>query len=154
MGLIARAAFIASLGLVLAAQACLAQTPAQTASRWSLLGGWRTDCRAPLSKTVSELAYVVKGGQLFLDRDWGEGTDSSAVRSARVQPDGSIDVEIVFASLSQTRLNAFIKGTDGRIRTTISKNVDTNDYSIRDGKFVDSGSPTSWLTRCRSLVGS
>jgi hypothetical protein len=146
---IVRIALLACLGLFCAAQASVAQTAAEAASRWGLLGGWRTDCSAPISKAASELTYVVRGGQLFLDRNWGEGHDSSAVRSARVQPDGSIDVVIVFTSLSQTRLNAFVKGGDGRIRTTISKNVDTDEHSIRDGKFVDSGTPTKWLTRCR-----
>jgi len=96
---------------------------------------------------------VVRRGQLFLERNWGDGGDSSAVRSANVQADGSIEVVIVFTSLSQTRLNAFIKSDDGGlIRTITSKNVDNDQYSVREGLFVDSGAATSWLKRCRSLV--
>jgi hypothetical protein len=30
-----------------------------------------------------------------------------------------------------------------------NRNVDTNEYSVRDGKFTANGNATPWQTRCR-----
>ncbi len=149
MGLIARVAVLAVLGLGCAAGPCLAETPAEAASRWGLLGAWRTDCRAPVTQDGSELTYAVRNGRLFLDRDWGDGEDSNEVASATIDADGSIAVVIVFPSISQTRLNAFIKDDSKRIRSMVSKDVNSGEYSIKDGKFTSSDGASSWLMRCR-----
>jgi len=148
MGLIARVAVLAVLGLGCAAEPCLADTPVQAASRWGLLGSWRSACGAPLTEET-ELTYAVRNGRLFLDRNYGDRSDSSEVASATTGANGSIDVVIVFSSISQTRLNSFIKDGNRRIRAMFSKDVNNGEYSIKDGVFTSDGRASSWLDRCR-----
>lgn len=126
-----------------------AQTVAGTATKWGLVGVWQLDCKAPVSESNGALKYAVRGGKLFHDRDFGGGrTDSSAVTAVTIKSDETLEVTIPFASISQTRQFAFFKAADGRIRALYSKNVDTDEYSIRDGKFVANGNATPWQSRC------
>jgi len=126
----------------------LAQTNAETASRWGLLGTWRLDCNTPASRSDGALQYVVREGKLFHDRNFGTARDSNQVTSATRKADGSLDLVVKFDSLSQTRQFSFIKGSDGRIRATSNRNVDTNEYTIKDGKFTANGNAPPWQTRC------
>ena len=88
-------------------------------------------------------------GKLFVDRAFGDGTDSSAITAAVVKADGALDIVIIFTSISQARQLAQIKGSDGRMRAITNRNVNTNDYSVRDGKFTANGNATPWQIRCR-----
>ena len=130
-------------------EASLAQTAAETASRWGLLGTWRLDCSQPPSRSDGNLQYVVRGGRLFHDREFGDARDSSTVLSAITKADGSIELVVNFVSISQTREFSLIKGRDGRIHATSNRNIDTNEYSIRGGTFTANGNTTPWQTRCR-----
>ncbi|MDP1837558.1 MAG: hypothetical protein Q8N31_14290 [Reyranella sp.] len=126
-----------------------AQTVAGTATQWGLIGVWQLDCKAPISQSNGALKYAVRGGKLFHDRDFGGGkTDSNVVISARANSDETLEVTISFASFSQTRQFAFVKAADGRIRALNNRNVDTDEYSIRDGKFLANGNVTPWQSRC------
>jgi hypothetical protein len=140
--------FLAAVVLFLSAQAALAETPAEAAIRWGLLGSWRTDCSVPASRDDVVNIYVVRGGRLFHDRSWGDGTDSSVVSSAVIRPDGTLDVLIIFTSLSQTRENLYKKAPDGRLIPLMSKNVDKDEYTIKDGKAVSTGKPLAPLRHC------
>ncbi len=137
------------LAVLATTEASLAQTVAQTASRWGLLGSWKLDCSKPASRSNGDLQYVVRGGKLFHDREFGDARDSSSVMSATTKADGSITLVVSFVSFSQTRQFSFIKGSDGRIRAISNRNVDTNEYSIKDGKFTANGNDTPWQARCR-----
>jgi hypothetical protein len=137
------------LAALATSEASLAQTAAETASRWGLLGTWRLDCSQPPSRSDGNLQYVVRGGRLFHDREFGDARDSSTVLSARTKADGSIELVVNFVSISQTREFSLIKGRDGRIRATSNRNIDTNEYSIRGGTFAANGNTTPWQTRCR-----
>ena len=97
------------------------------------------------------MKYVVRGGKLFHDRDFGgeSKSDSSPVTAARLTPDGVLELTIPFASLSQTRQFAFVRAPDGRIRAVYNRNVDTDEYSIKDGKFTANGNAPPWQTLCR-----
>lgn len=125
-----------------------ALTVPEAASRWGLLGTWRLDCSQPKSRANPDLSYVVRGGKLFHDRDFTTNADSSAVMSATVKDDGSMEIVVNFTSLSQTRQFSFVKGGDGRIRAVSNRNVGTNEYTIVDGKFTSNGNITPWQTRC------
>ena len=103
----------------------------------------------PRSQSNPDLNYVVRGGKLFHDRNFGNNQDSSAVMTAVVKADKSIEIVVKFDSLKQTRQFALMKGPDGRIRAVSNRNVDTNEYSIRDGKFTANGGTPPWQTRCR-----
>ena len=138
------------LSVVLAtAEASWAQTVAEIASRWGLLGTWRLDCSEPSSRSDGALRYVVGDGKLFHDRESGDVRDSSPVMSATAKADGSIEIVVNLVSFSQTRQSSVVKGSEGRIRAVSNRNVDTNGYSIRDGKFTANGNDTPWQTRCR-----
>jgi hypothetical protein len=140
----------ALLALVILApvDASSAATVADTAAKWGLLGSWKLDCGAPASTGDVRDTYVVRGGMVFLDRDWGKGTDSSSVLSAAIAADNSIAIVIKFESLLQTRENVFVKSGD-RKRALNNRLADSNDYSVRNGVFVGNGAPTPWMTHCR-----
>jgi len=73
------------------------------------------------------------------------------VRSPRAtrKADGSLELTVKFDSLSPNRQFSFVKGGDGRIRAISNRNVDTNEYTIKDGKFTANGNTPPWQTRCR-----
>jgi hypothetical protein len=137
------------LAVLATPEASLAQTVADTASKWGLLGTWRLDCSTSPSRSDGALQYVVRGGKLYHDREFGDARDSSQVMSATRKADGSLELVVKFDSLSQTRQFSFIKGSDGRIRAISNRNVDTNEYTIKDGKFTANGNTPPWQTRCR-----
>jgi hypothetical protein len=148
MAALARSVAFALLLVVVAGQAAQAQTTAEVARKWGLVGTWRLDCVQPRSQSNPDLNYVVRGGKLFHDRDFGNNQDSSAVMTAVVKADKSLEIVVKFDSLKQTRQFALMKGPDGRIRAVSNRNVDTNEYSIRDGKFTANGGTPPWQTRC------
>ena len=92
---------------------------------------------------------MVKGGKLFHDREFGDRRDSNPVTSATIRPDGVLDIVIKYDSLSQTREMLFLKASDGRVRSISNKNLDTGEYTIKDGKFTANGNASPWQTRCR-----
>ena len=139
---------LAVLALLLPVQAALAETPAEAARRWGLLGTWRYNCNAPPDKNDSVLAYIVRNNRLYHDRNWGDGTDSSLISNATIRPDGTLDLLITFTSLSQTRQNIIRKMPDGGVLTLVSRNVDNDEYTIRDGKAVGATKLLPLLTRC------
>jgi hypothetical protein len=143
-----RSAFLLLLAALAVSRPAFAQSPAAVASGWGLLGTWRYDCNAAPDRNDVTLVFAVRGGRLFHDRNWGDGHDSSVVSAAAVRPDGTLDLTIIFTSTSQTRQNVYGKLPDGRWRTLVSRNIDTNDYLIRDGKLVSSGRLIAAYTRC------
>src|SRR5438093_7235293 len=90
----ARSVGLALVALIATCEASLSQTIAETATKWGLLGAWRTDCNTPVSLSNGELRYVVKGGKLLHDREFGDRRDSSPVTSATLRSDGSLDIVI------------------------------------------------------------
>jgi hypothetical protein len=139
---------VALAALFVACGVSSADSAVDTATSWGLLGTWRLDCKAQASRADPDLIFVVRSGQLFHDRNWGDGSDSSAVLSATATAGGGLMVTVKFASLSQTRQWAYVKQDDNHIRAMSNRNVDTDDYSVRDGKFTANGNSTSWQTRC------
>jgi hypothetical protein len=137
------------LAVLITPEVALAETNVEAASKWGLLGTWKINCSQPTSRSNGDLGYVVRGGKLYHDRDFGDAKDSSAVMSATRKDDGSIEIVVNFVSLSQTREFSFRKGSDGRIRAISNRNVDTNEYSIKDGKFTANGNDPPWQSRCR-----
>src|SRR5262245_1449540 len=71
-----------------------AQTSADAAERWGLLGTWMADCRRSPTLDNTRDTYVVRAGQLFLDRDLGPGyeRDSTAIRLVTLRPEGTIEL--------------------------------------------------------------
>jgi hypothetical protein len=148
MPAIARLAVLSLLGVLATTGLAYAQTTAETARGWGLLGTWRLDCSRPMDRSNPDLKYVVRDGRLYHDREFGDANDSSAVVTAVVKADKSLEIVVKFDSLKQTRQFSFMKGPDGRIRAVANRNVDTNEYSVRDGNFTSNNNPTPWQTRC------
>jgi hypothetical protein len=143
-----RMTLLALAGLLATVGPSFAQAPADIARDWGMLGVWRLDCNASPSQSDPDLKYVVRNGTLYHERDWGNGGDVNEVVSARVSPEGGIDLTVKFNSLGQTREYVDVKQPDGRIRAIMSRNVDTDEYSIRDGQFADGRTPPA-QTHCR-----
>jgi hypothetical protein len=145
----ARLFVLALLGLVAASHSASADPSTDAAAKWKLLGSWRVDCSHPPSRNNGTYIYVVKGGKLLLERDTGGDEESNPVVSATINADNSITLIIKFISFSQTRENTEVKKDDDHERTFINRNIDTGDYSVRDGILISTGNPTKWYTRCR-----
>jgi len=126
-----------------------AETIAGTATQWGLLGTWRLDCGTPAGSNDPGQTYVVRDGKLFHERAWGDRHDFSPVLSASVTNNGGLELLVKFESFKQTRQWTMIKGDDGRVRIVSNRNVDTDEYAVRDGKFTVNGSTTPWQTHCQ-----
>jgi len=148
MAVPARLFFLVLAG-VLAAAGASADTIPDTASKWGLLGTWRVDCSKQASWSDPDLRYVVRGDKLFHDREFGDRRDSNAVLSATITPDNAIELVIRFDMLSQTRQWTYVKQSDGRIQAVSNRNVDNNEYTVRDGKYLANGNATPLQSRCR-----
>jgi len=142
------AAFIALIAL---AQPASGQTIAETMHRWGLTGTWAIDCSQPPSRQNGYLSYVPKtGGGVSHRRDFGGGqADAFDIEWATIGADGMIELIVHFHSFSQTRKWSMMKASDGRTKTMVNSRTDSTDYSIRNGRFVQSGDDVPWQTRCR-----
>jgi hypothetical protein len=140
---------LAMIGGGAAAPVAYAQSNVEAAESWGLLGTWRTDCKAPASRGNPDLIYVVRDGKLFHDRDFADGTtDSHQVIAATPRPDDLLELIVNFDEFHETRQYGFVHGGPDRLRAIYNRNVNTGDYSIRDGKVTGSGNPSGWQYRC------
>ncbi len=138
----------ALIGLVVAPSGAVAQSNADIAQGWGLLGTWRLDCGRPRSRENPDLKYVVRGGKLFHDRDFGDATDSQPVIAATPRPDNALELVVRFNGFSQTRQFIFVHGDSGTLRTVYNRDVDSGSQSITDGKFTANGEPAPWQYHC------
>jgi hypothetical protein len=120
-----------------------AETVAQTARRWGLIGSWSLDCSLPADRNKGTvLAYVIaSGGRVLHRRNFGDSTDESQVVTAEVSGNGMLNLRVFFPSLRQTREYGLVMQPDGTIRAMYNRNQ-KGEYTIRDGKFTANGSPT------------
>ncbi|HTR83788.1 MAG TPA: hypothetical protein VMI56_04885 [Reyranella sp.] len=127
------------------------QSPAEIATRFGLAGTWSDDCNRPPAQDHIYLVFTVRNGKLFIDRDYGNHKDiaNNQVVAAKAGPNGTLEVTTYYGSLNppQTRRNV-LEFANGRQRPLVSQNVDTGEYSIKDGK-LSNGAPAPWITRCR-----
>ena len=120
-----------------------AETAAQTARKWGLIGAWSLDCSLPPDRNKGTvLAYVVASdGRILHRRNFGDSTDESEVIAAEVSRGGMLNLRVLFPSLKQTREYGFLMQPDGTIRAMYNRSQ-KGEYSIRDGKFTANGNPT------------
>jgi hypothetical protein len=126
-----------------------AETVAQTARRWGLIGPWSLDCSIPPDRNKGTvLAYVIaSGGRVLHRRNFGDRTDESEVIAAEVSSDGMLNLRVFFPSLKQTREYGLVMQPDGTIRAMYNRNQ-KGEYTIRDGKFTANGTPTPPQHKC------
>jgi hypothetical protein len=143
-----------SLALLLAGAIALpavahAETMAETAADWGLVGVWAWDCGLPPSDFNTYQTYIVApGGALVHERDFGFRRDTGEVVRAALAV-GGIDLTVYFPVSGRTRQITLARSPDGRLRTLSDSFISTNEYAIRDGKFAASGVDTPWQMRCR-----
>jgi hypothetical protein len=135
------------LGLATAASA---ETVAQTARNWGLIGSWSRDCSVkPGRNEAAALAYQIVGdGRVVHRRNFGDTTDENEVVTADVSGDGTLNLRVFFPGFKQTRQYGLIKQPDGSIRTMYNHDQ-KDEHSIRDGKFTANGNSTPPLHRCK-----
>ncbi len=126
-----------------------AETVAQTARKWGLIGPWSLDCSLkPDRNKGTMLAYeVVADDRVVYRRDFGDATDESEVVTAEVSGDGMLNLRVFFPSLKQTREYGLAMQPNGTMRAMYNRNQ-KNEYTIKDGKFTASGNPTPPQHRC------
>jgi len=144
----ARTALLAAVAWLACGPSALAQSPVDVATRWGLLGGWMLDCGKPVGPSNALLSFVVRDGKVNHDRNFGDSRDSNPVVAAKLARNGMIDVSIYFSGLSQTRQIEWIKDPAGRLRAISNRNVDTNEFTVKDGILTANGQETRWQTRC------
>ena len=130
-----------------------AETVAQTARRWGLIGPWSLDCSLPPDRNKGTvLAYVTaSGGRVLHRRNFGDSTDESEVIAAEVSSNGMLNLRVFFPSLKQTREYGLVMQPDGTIRAMYNRNQ-KGEYTIRDGKFTANGSPSPAQHKCSADV--
>ncbi len=140
-------AMLFSLTLTLEAPA---ETMAETARKWGLIGSWSLDCSlAPDRNKGTVLAYeIASGDRIVHRRNFGDTTDESEVVTAEVSGDGMLNLRVFFPALKQTREYGFIMQPDGTLRAMYNRNR-KNEYTIKDGKFIANGNPTPSQHKCR-----
>jgi hypothetical protein len=140
-------AVLFSLTLTLEAPA---ETVAETARKWGLIGPWSLDCSlAPDRNRGTVLAYeIASGDRVVHRRNFGDTTDESEVVTAEVSGDGTLNLRVFFPALKQTREYGFIMQPDGTMRAMYNRNQ-KNEYTIKDGKFTANGNPTPSQHKCR-----
>jgi hypothetical protein len=126
-----------------------AETVAETARKWGLIGPWAQDCSVPADRDKGTvLAYEVEpGGRVVHRRDFGDVKDENEVLSAEVSSNGILRLRVSFSKLKETREFGMIKLPDGTIRAMYNRNS-KGEYTIRDGKFTANGNPTPPQHRC------
>jgi hypothetical protein len=143
-----RLSIVAAAALAAAPAAASAQTIADVMEQWGLLGTWAVNCGQPPGQASgAHITYVRRGGNVDVVRDFGNPArnDTSAVIDARPVSGGGLELTV---DPKQVFTYVLVKGADGRIRS-VSGRLASGEYTVRDGKFVSTGGPTPWQTRCR-----
>lgn len=125
-----------------------AETVAQTARQWGLIGLWSRDCSlAPDRDRGTVLSYeVAPDGRLLHRRNFGNGSDESEIVAAGVSRDGMLNLRVLFPKLKQTREYGLMKQPDGTMRAIFNRDH-RHRYTIQDGKYGD-GRPTPSQHKC------
>jgi len=135
----------------MAAGTASAESAAETASRWGLIGRWSLDCSLPPDHDRGAvLAYeIADDGRLVYLRDFGDSSDSADVIAAQVSPDNLLNLRVFFPRLKQTRDYGLKMEPDGSIRAFYNRDQNGR-YSIRNGLFSANGRPTPPSHKCGS----
>jgi hypothetical protein len=126
-----------------------AETVAQTARNWGLIGPWSVDCSLKLDRNRGTLlAYeIAPGDRVVHRRNFSDTRDESEVVTAEVSADGLLNLRVFFPSLKQTREFGLMMQRDGTIRAIYNRNH-KGEYTIRNGKFTANGNPTPPQHKC------
>ena len=130
------------------AERASAETAAEVAARWRLLGQWKPDCSSPTSRANTVFNFVARDGKLYQDRDMGDWQDSSLVMEATVQPDGSIELTTVLGGAAGTRTTVLRMQDEAHFLVWSNRAAGTQPYTIKDGRFANGSNVRPLLMRC------
>lgn len=134
---------------ILLPAAARAESAAQAAAAWGLVGTWAFDCRLPPSEGNGYLTYqVTPAGGLAHERDFGRRRDANEVLRA-AEAVGGLELTVYFPASAQTRQMVLAKTADGRVRLVSETFASTGEAAVRDGKVAATGADTPWQMRCR-----
>jgi hypothetical protein len=143
----------------LAANSASAQTPADIAESWGLLGRWAAQCDKPPSRANTFYGYRREATSLRYIIESGSGDPLSpyaqtAIDSAKLLPEGLIETRMRFGKSAEVFTTQIAKSADGRIRVMMHRGS-LRGFSIQDGKILDPafGPPkgsSPMLARCGS----
>jgi hypothetical protein len=137
--------------VMLAAAPARADTAAQAAQTWGLIGIWQPDCAIAPSSDYPRNVFAVRNGALFLERYSGAGgSDSAPISGATIRQDGALVLTINFVSAGGLREWVVVKGDANRFRTLSNRSLVNGVVSVRDGRLVANGEATPWNHRCQS----
>ena len=127
-----------------------AETVAQTARKWGLIGPWALDCSIPPDRGKGAvLAYeAAAGGRVMHRRNFGDVKDENEVLSVVVSDNGILHLRVAFPGLKETREYGMMKQPDGTIRAMYNRNA-KDEYTIKDGKFTANGNPSPAQHKCK-----
>jgi hypothetical protein len=126
-----------------------AETVAETARAWGLIGAWSLNCSTtPDRGEGAVLAYeIAPGDRVVHRRNFGATTDESEVITAEVSGDGMLNLRVFFPKLKQIREYGFAMQPDGTMRAMYNRNQ-KGEYTIRNGNFTANGNPTPSQHKC------
>ena len=126
-----------------------AETVAETARAWGLIGAWSLNCSTtPDRGEGAVLAYeIAPGDRVVHRRNFGATTDESEVITAEVSGDGMLNLRVFFPKLKQTREYGFAMQPDGTMRAMYNRNQ-KGEHTIRNGNFTANGNPTPSQHKC------
>ena len=135
------------LALLWAAPA-LADSAADTATRWGLIGTWSLDCTQAAARTNNYLSFVVNGANVVHSRNFGDAQDTNNVVSLKVTGD-LLEMEIFYPGLNppQSRFIGVVKNGPNKMISQYNHDQSGN-FSVKDFKIVSSGQPSPYLTKC------
>lgn len=152
LGLVVRSvtAYAAAiLAMVTLSAPALAETAAEAAVTWGLIGKWQPDCKAPTTAENAAFTYVVRDGKLYQDRMVRDSPESNLIVAATIKVDGSLETTIAFPNQSASRTSVLKKQGEDCLSVWSNRATGTEQYSIKDGKFTTGNGIAPMLTRCR-----
>lgn len=133
----------------------LAQSPLEVVQRYGLLGTWSSDCASPRSgSNWYTIWFVGADGQLRRRFDGaGDGLYEHAIERAQALTAGTLRIwtrndHANWREQNGQRTDETLEFNANGMRVVQSTLVDTGQALIRDGMFVNGGSPVSFARRC------
>jgi len=155
-----RLGIMAGISVAAISAAAFAETDANLARQWGLLGTWSTDCSRPPTENDPYLIYQAAGDKVLHRRDYPKlaesnpnypkDTDASPIRSVELVDGGGIKLEIYLPDFDppQTRVYELYRDGD-KMHTKYNYRVSDGSYSIKDFVIVANGQPAVWIYKCQ-----
>jgi len=142
---------LATIALASLSTPAVTDASTETMKRWGLIGTWSLGCAQPAGMHNSHTTYqFVASGSVERIRDFGAQKFTDTVIKANVGLQGELTmaIQVTNPSGKHNREEVLFKGPDGRIRTQQNRVADSEDYSVRHGRYGN-GAETTWLAKCR-----